>query len=201
MIIFGTRSTLLLKERLFEKCHKCGSSDRIDMYIYQQYAHVFWIPFFPSSKQGISECTSCKERYEARYMPSHLLSAFLNVRDKTKTPFWTFGFIGLLAIGIAAGVYFDIEDTKKDAQYILSPKEGDEYEVKTNDDTYTLNKVVKIDGDSITLLLNRWETDELSGLSKIKDRDNRGYSDETMTVTRRELKEMWDEDRIVEVER
>lgn len=202
MIVFGTNTKLLSQERIFDKCRNCESTSTIDIYVYQKYFTLFWVPFVPTSKEGVSECTNCKQRFnDARYMPGYLLEAFLAARKRASTPAWTFLGLGIIPIGIAAIIYFEYEDNKEDAQFVLAPKAGDEYEVKTDDNMYTLYKVDEVEGDSLTLLINDWQTEESSGLPSIRRRKNGGYSDTRFVVPKETIKEMYDNDQIVEVDR
>lgn len=53
MIIYGKKSTQLVKEHLTDKCSNCGTQNSIDLYLFQNYAHVFWIPFLQLVNQQL----------------------------------------------------------------------------------------------------------------------------------------------------
>lgn len=202
MIIFGTKKKYLLTERIMDKCRNCGSSNTIDMHIYQTYGHVFWIPLVPTAKEGISVCSSCGQRYEARQMPEYLIQPFIETRNKAKTPIWTFGGLGLFAIGIGLLVYSGIQDNKMDAKYVKDPQRADEYEIKTEDDMYTLYRVEQVEGDSVVLLINDWESDQQSGINSIlRKKKNEGFSDNRVTVSREDITKMYQDNHIIEVNR
>jgi hypothetical protein len=134
-------------------------------------------------------------------MPEYLREAFVAEKAKTKTPIWTFGGLSIVLIGIAIFVYTMIQDNKADAQYILSPMRGDEYEVKTKDGMYTLYGVDHVSGDSVFIRMSLYETDKATALDKIKKKGVEGYQEEMICLPKKILKQMYDDDQIIEIDR
>ena len=87
---------------------------------------------------------------------------------------------------------------RKNAEYILSPKEGDYYSVKTKDHQYTIYKVNVVDGDSVYVQFNNFESDKYSGMHQLK---NKGFSEDLYGFSKSELKEMFDNGEIMDIER
>jgi len=90
MIIYGIRNKELIKEHITDKYPNCGTQNSIDMHVFQKYAHVFWTPFFPLGKTGVSQCDHCKQVLKLKEMPSSLTNVYENLKSQTKTPIWTF---------------------------------------------------------------------------------------------------------------
>jgi hypothetical protein len=104
MIIYGSKASQLAKEAIAESCPHCQKSNNVEMYVFQRYAHVFWIPFFPIGKTGVSQCAHCKQTLKLKEMPSSLKLAYENVAAQNKTPYWTFVGVAIVAILIVIGL-------------------------------------------------------------------------------------------------
>ena len=75
------------------------------MYVFQKYAHIFWIPFFPLGKSGASQCGHCQQVLKAKQMPSDVRLAYDNVAAKAKIPYWTFAGVAIIAIIIIISMF------------------------------------------------------------------------------------------------
>ncbi len=201
MIVYGTRSKLLAKELVFDKCPHCGTQNSTEIHLYQKWAHVFWIPFFPLGKVAASECTHCKQVLKPNEMTSAMQSVLQQVKSNSKTPIWTFSGLVLLAVLIVVGVINDKKKDEKLANLILAPQAGDVFEFKTSQNQYTLFKVASIQGDSVIIQQHTMETNQISGLQKIREQGDAGYFEETLAVTRAELKNWFDKGKIIDIER
>ncbi len=201
MIVYGTRSKLLAKELVTDKCPHCGTQNSTEIHVYQKWAHVFWIPFFPLGKVSASECAHCKQVLKEKEMTSSMQSILQDVKSRSKTPVWTFSGLALLAVLITWAVINDKKTDEKIAKLILAPQAGDIFEIKTPESQYTLYKVAGIQGDSVMIQQNNMETNKPSGLRKIKEQGDAGYSEELISVSKAELKSWFDKGEIIDVER
>ena len=127
MVIYGTKATQLAKETVTEKCQNCGTQNSIEIYVFQKYAHIFWIPLFPTGKTAVSECSHCKQVLKQKEMPAALKASYDNIKVQSKTPIWTFSGLALLAVLISFGVYSDNQNSARNAKLILEPQAGDIY--------------------------------------------------------------------------
>lgn len=198
MIVYGSKSTELAKENLTDKCPNCGTQNSIEMTVFQKYAHVFWIPFFPMGKTGMCHCENCKQVLELKEMPDSLKASYENLKAKTKTPIWMFSGLALLAILITIGIITSKKNDEKNAQLILTPQIGDIFEIKTKDNQYTLYKIDQVEGDSVFVQTNNYETNKRTGLDDLK---NKEYSEDVFGFTKTELKQMLENGEIVDIER
>ena len=171
------------------------------MHVFQKYAHVFWIPFFPMGKTGVSQCDHCKQVLKLKEMPASLTASYDNLKSQTKTPIWMFSGLALVAVLITIGVINDKKKDEKNAQLILTPQSGDIFEIKTKDNQYTLYKIDQIQGDSVFVRVNNYETNKATGIDDLKKKGDNAYSEEVLGLSKSELKVMLDKGEIIDVDR
>ena len=192
MIIYGHRATKTSHQNLFGiKCPHCESRDTLEMYTFSRYAHIFWIPLFPYKKEAVTQCNHCKQVLTKKEFSSELLSKYDEVKANIKTPYWQFAGTALIALLIISGVYSGIQDDKKDNAFLTAPKAGDIYEIKTDKGQYTLYKVAEVKADSVFVLINQYETNKRTGLTKKEMTASDSYiQDEYLPIAKSELLKM-----------
>lgn len=200
MLIYGTRATLLTAESIPDKCESCGKINSIQLSVFQKYAHVFWIPFFPIGKTGISQCAHCQQILQTKQMPPSLKDSFDGLKTQTKAPLWTFVGAALLVGLIATGIYQSKQNDKRNAALVQSPQAGDVFEIKSGPNQYTLYKVDHIAQDSVFVRFHAYETNRLSGLADLKSKKDQ-FSSETMVFSKSALKTMLDKGEIIDIDR
>ena len=88
MIIFGTRAGKLKNPQTTAyDCYYCNSEKSVWFYFYQKYIHIFWIPFIPIGKTGVSVCGHCKQTLEEKQMPENKRIQLVDIKKQLKTPF------------------------------------------------------------------------------------------------------------------
>jgi len=88
MIIYGSRGKHLHSEETdLIHCLHCQEQRKHTIGRYGRYAHVFWIPFFPLGKKGVSECNHCKITLAPKEMNEQLKLAFQNAKKTRRHPF------------------------------------------------------------------------------------------------------------------
>jgi hypothetical protein len=201
MIVYGSKATQLAKETIVDKCPGCGTLNSVELYVFQKYAHVFWIPFFPMGKTGVSQCSHCKQALKLKEMPDGIRSAYENLKAQTKAPVWMFSGLALVAILITVGIINSKQNDARNAKLIAAPLAGDVYEVKTTDGQYTLYKVDNVKSDSVFYLVHQFQTNKSTGLGELKRKGEAAYVDDPYGVTKSELKTMFDKGEIMDVDR
>ena len=198
MIIYGSKGTVLGGESVKCNCPNCEAQNSIQMYVAQRYAHIYWIPFFPTNKSVVSECNNCKQVLEKKDFPPSFDRAHDNLKSNAKAPWWTY--IGVILIGllIVAGVVTSKLDDKENAELILAPKAGDIYEVKLSSDEYTLYKVDRVEDNMVYLLENQYAVNQSSGLDDLKIKP---YYAESTPVPKSALKLMLEDGEIIDIDR
>lgn len=200
MIIFGSKAKQIAVETIQTSCPNC-SNNRLNLVTIQKYAHVFWIPFFPMRKLVYSECPNCKQVLEKKEMSDALRMASEETGKTGKTPIWAFSGLALLAILISIGVISENRKDTRNSILIQEPKPGDVFEIKIGSGQYTLYKVTKVVGDSVIVDVSAYETNKVTGLADLKAKGNEGYSGELTFFTKAELKQMLEEDEILDIDR
>lgn len=199
MIVYGTRAVHQKTEHIFEPCPNCRTANSIQMNIYQRYAHVFWIPFFPIGKTGVSVCESCRQVLQLKQMPESLKPAYDNAKSNTRIPVWTFIGVFLIAAGIVAGVISEKQTAEKVGKLILAPKVNDVFEIKLKDEEFTLYKVTKVAHDTVYFVANKYTTNQESGLTDLR---TKGYDESsTYGVSIKKLAAMNKNNKILDIDR
>jgi len=199
MIIYGTKATLLKAEFIFDPCPNCRTANSVQINVYQRYAHIFWIPFFPIGKTGISVCNDCRQVLKLDQMPPSLKSSYDNIKAHTRIPVWTFAGIFLVAMGIIAIIISEKQKDEKVSKFILSPKKDDVFEIKLKDNEYTLYKVQRLEKDTVYFYANKYQTNQETGLSDLADKEyDTGMS---YGLSKSELIKMNKNDEIIDIDR
>jgi len=169
------------------------------MNVYQRYAHVFWIPFFPIGKTGVSVCGNCKQVLKLNQMPPILKMNYDNVKTRTRTPIWAFSGVFLIVLGVIAISISDKQKGEKVSRFIASPKKDDVFEIKLKDDEYTLYKVKEVVKDTVYFYANKYQTSQETGLSDLVGKEfDTGMS---YGLPKSRLIEMNKNDEIIDIDR
>jgi hypothetical protein len=199
MIIYGTRAPQIRSEQIFDPCPNCHTNNNVHISVYQRYGHVFWIPFFPIEKTGISVCVNCRQVLKLDQMPLVLRSNYESIKSRARTPIWSFAGVFLIALGIVAIVISQKQKGEKISKLIMSPKKDDVFEIKLEDNEYTLYKVKNVSNDTVFFYANKYQTNQETGLS---DLDEKGYNtDVSYGLTKSKLTEMNKNDEIIDIDR
>jgi hypothetical protein len=198
MIIYGSKARMTAKELQVEKCTSCGTMNSVELNVFQKYAHVFWIPFVPIGKAGVSICHHCKQTLKVKEMPESLRDRYDDLRKRSKTPVWTFLGIGLVATLIIVAIISGKQDDARNAKLILSPQKGDIYKVKIESGSYTLYKITEVIDDTVYIQTSQYETNKITGLSDLK---KKGFTESTQPVLKSTLKGLFDKGHIIDIDR
>jgi hypothetical protein len=201
MIIYGSKATQVATENLSDKCSSCGTQNSIQMTVFQKYAHIFWIPFFPIGKTGATECSHCKQVLQKKEFTENLNSSYETLKSNSKMPIWTFSGLALLSILIIWGVKSNNETAEINAKLILTPQKGDIYEIKKDYKQYTLYKVNNVAGDTVFVFVNQYETNKITGLTDLKNKGDEAFIQEPLPLVKTELKSMLEKGEIIDIDR
>jgi len=194
-VIYGKRKARIKKytdNRNY--CKNCNSFD-LNVKVYKEYFHIFFIPFFPTGDKTVKiVCNNCGEPYR--------IEAIQKEYEKgTRTPFYLYS--GLILIGslILLLVNANIRTQKEKAKFIENPKAGDIYRIRideNNSTSYYFLRVTEINGDTVLAYHNNLVYNGF--ITKLNEEDffDKG---EVLIFTKKELKEMLDEGEINSVER
>jgi hypothetical protein len=201
MLIYGSKATQIASKSLSDKCTNCGAENSVQMAVFQKYAHVFWIPFFPIGKTGVTQCAHCKQVLEKKEFSSSLLSTYETLISDSKTPRWTFSGLAVLTLLIILVSISNAQNDKKNAQLILAPKKGDIYEIRNDYEHYTLYKIDHVAGDTVFILMNEYESNKVTGLNTLKGKGDAAFVDTPIPLFKSDLKSMFDAGKIMNIDR
>ena len=200
-MVFGSKAKLLSSETIMDKCPSCGQQGSVQLHVYQKYAHIYWIPIFPTKKIVNSQCGHCKQVLDEKQMLDSFANALVTLKANAKAPKYLFAGSAVLVVLIVALFIGISNDNKENLAFITAPQKGDVYEVKTGTSQYTLYKVEKLEGDSVFVKMSEFEADKLSGLSKIKSKGSSVYAADNFGFSKNELKQMLEKNEIIDVDR
>jgi len=173
MLFFGKKSPVLHSETMFgKKCPHCNTAGSVEMRVVADYAHIYWIPFFPMGKKGVSFCQHCKQTLDYKQMPPNFQAEFDLMKTEVKTPVWQFAGLGVIASLIAFAVYQSNEAGKNYLLYLNNPQAGDLYGIKTELGSYSLLKVVSVNDDTVWVNSNAMQVSSIVKLHKIDEPQN-----------------------------
>ncbi len=212
IIFFGTRSTHL-NNKHFEHtvCPECGQKGHIYCSIFGNYAHVFWIPFFPYKKKAIAQCMYCKRQYSLYEIPDEIKNEVYHFKASVRTPVWHW-------LGLILAVFFIIsittgfliygfkttqERNENNNAYIASPEVSDVYSYKEEEENisgYSLMRIEAIQNDTIYFADNKYVTKYSSKVHELHA-DSLYDKENLIFYTLSELKTLLKEGKIIRIYR
>jgi hypothetical protein len=198
MIIYGWKATSIGTDHPMDKCEHCGQQNCMEMHVFQKYAHVFWIPFFPIGKTGVSQCNHCKQVLKPNQMTGNTKLNYENLKQTAKSPFWVWSGAAVIAAFVLFSVSQGGRWAKEKAERVAHPKANDIFKIRLATGKYTIYKVDEVVGDTVYLLQNQYEADRSSGMRDLK---NKPYYDSADAFLQSEINEMFKKGEIIDVDR
>jgi len=195
----GERSTLIKSEIIAEKCPNCQNSFCVTMNIYQKYIHILWVPFIPNGKVCTSTCEKCLQSFSFLQTPFSFVPDFERLKRNSKTPLWHFTGLFLVVFAISGIVFYNKQNNQKIIDYIRHPHVNDVYELKINDTTYTLYRIVKVKNDTIDFSPAKYQSNQESDLSDLAEKGFDTHS--VYPVVKSGLQKMNKKDEIIDIDR
>ncbi|NNC70951.1 MAG: hypothetical protein HKN90_09040 [Flavobacteriaceae bacterium] len=199
MIFYGAKGVHLKSEKVTGvKCSYCEQQGPHTVSVFGKYAYLYWIPFFPIGKKGVSECDNCKRTLEPKEMNADLKLAYQNVKSKAKTPITHWAGTAIILVIVAFTIY-SVNQHKKDVLiYLDSPEVGDVYEYQPSD-FYSLLKVTSVSNDSVFVSSNKYEVERKSRLRKINKDVN--FDGIPYGIGKQELLALYKSKKILDIDR
>jgi hypothetical protein len=155
MFILYGRRTVCIKSDIdnHKVCNSCQSMG-VDVSVYREYFHLFFLPVAPSGPKDVKiNCSQCRE-------PKWYKDAAEVYEKATRTPIYFYSGLIIVAGLIILLVIGNIDTKNYKASYVANPKVGDVYTItkEENDTTYYyFLRVSQINGDSIWAYHNNLE--------------------------------------------
>jgi hypothetical protein len=200
-MVFGYRSSHLLTAPVpATACQACGAADTLQLSVQGRYAHLLWLPLFGLGKTGRGRCADCRRELTPAEFPDPLRAHFRTLKAQTPAPAWHFTglLLALLLVLLRPGL--DAWHRHHNDELLAHPHVGDLYHIRSDaPGYYTLLRVVEVNGNSVRLSQNNYETDVEAELPQLDRPKN--YASEPFDLTQFDLLIMQQQQELVAVER
>lgn len=195
LFIYGQRKLRIKRFADQQQCCPNCKTFELQVDVYKDYYHLFFIPFFPTGVKSSSlYCYDCNSFVRMDSLQNEY-------EKKTRIPFWLYS--GLILIGcLIAGIVVAVKiDAKEDKTFVQNPQAGDVYTIREDNSgkiRYYFLKVNSIQGDSVFALHSNLE---YSGYISQPESKDFYVLDEELVFTKAELLQMLDKGEINGVKR
>jgi len=199
MIFYGTKATNLKNDRIINvDCPNCSTNVSMNYSVFEKYAHIYWIPFFPVKKLTFAECNSCKKTFEFKELTAAIQQKINMAKGRISSPLWMYSGIFIIGVLVLYSFYSSMQRSSDTKTYIQTPKAGDIYYVDESNGFYTTMKVSAVSKDSVEVFLNEMEIDKKSQIDKVDLEEN--YKKEEK-IAKSTIQRLYKENKIYEVVR
>jgi hypothetical protein len=202
LFIVGTKSYNLKNGQIENfSCPLCSQHTTLDYSLYKSYAHLTLIPLFPVDKQIDFACSSCSELLELSQLPEDIKSKIELIKNAktTKTPYWMYSGIVILAGFAIFGIYSFFEINGKTELYLKNPRQGDVVNQKLSTGYYTTMRIDKVTKDSVYGTSNDYNADLPYETDDIDKEEN--YTNAAVQYSRKDLVRLYDKGEINSIKR
>ena len=201
IIFYGVKSSHVKSEYSDDGvCPACDTPGQMVMGVNANYAHVFWIPFFPLYKKVLAICNHCNAVFELKEMPQDLRNQCDKFRRAQRFPVWHFaGLIAVCAL-ILFAVVGDANTARLQNAYLANPKVNDVYVTKYEGNSFSSMKIVEITSDSIYFADNAFYANRGEKLETI-DEDESYDHENLLSFAIEEIKDLKKEGLILRIKR
>jgi hypothetical protein len=196
MFIIHGKQTARIKKHTdnHQVCQSCKSLD-LDVKVYRDYYHLFFIPIFPVGIKSVEiKCKNCGE-------PMRLETVKKHYEGITKTPFYLFTWLILFAGLCIVLLYANLNNQREKAKLVGDPKVGDVYTIKKDEHdsiTYYFLLLVRVNDNLVVAYHSNLEYYRF--VSRLHEDDYFVKGDE-LFLTKNELKQMLERGEINSVSR
>jgi len=170
MIFLGIGKKKLASEAIGSKCPNCNSDELMAVDVFARYLGILWIPFFSLGKSVSVTCPKCNHQPDLNTFPQPFILECEQLKDINTSPRFLFSGSMLLMLAAVFFIFrsFDgIDDGNTLETYLNKPESGDIYEIKTDEGSYSLLKVLEVKEDSLYVVFHKSETENKSELKTL----------------------------------
>lgn len=183
-LIYGRKTARIKKyTENHQACNSCKAFD-LDVRVYRDYYHLFFIPFFPVGGKTVKiHCNSCGQPMRLDTMQNHYAGI-------SKTPFYLYAGPILAAGLILIAINANFNTQKEKEKFVENPKVGDVYTMRKDENTlttYYFLKIAGIHGDTVIVYHNNLEYSRF--ISKLNE-DDYFVKDDEIFFLKSDLKQM-----------
>lgn len=183
-LIYGRHKARIKKYIVNDQsCKDCRTFD-IEVKVYREFYHLFYIPFCPVGDKTVSAlCRNCGEPFRS----DSFLSYYKQI---SKTPFYYFSLPILFSSFIILLTILNRNTQKEKLEFVTSPKTGDVYTIRhdeNNKTTYYFLRLKSINGDTLTMYHSALE---YNGYTSSFNNEDYFVKDEELLILKPELIKM-----------
>lgn len=194
-LIYGRQTARIKKFTDNQECCKNCRAFDMEIKVYRDYYHLYYIPVFPVGyKTASARCKSCGE-------PLRSDSVLKHYENISRTAFYLYSLPILIACIILGVVYANYNTQKEKEKLVNDPKAGDVYTIRKQVSvvtTYYFLRLSRVNGDSVFAYHSNLE---YSGYVSNLQQDDYFVKDDEMWFTKAEIKKMLEHDEINNVDR
>lgn len=106
---YGTKKVLIGVHHPYPfQCPECKQFDTIEIFIFGDYYHFWYIPIFPYEKDGRAECSNCNFTIHSVKFNRQTKELFKEIKKKYRYPLYTYIGAAVLSLPIVGGILASI---------------------------------------------------------------------------------------------
>jgi len=106
LIFFGVKKATIGLDEMLVKCPSCEADNFADIMITSNYYHIYFVPIFPFEKEANIICQKCGlKRYDVPFN-ARTFKNYAGVKNKFRHPWYTYFFVGVMALVILISLLF-----------------------------------------------------------------------------------------------
>jgi hypothetical protein len=88
---YGTKEILIgVHDPYPFQCPNCKEINTVDFAITCEYFHIWYVPMFPTEKDGMATCRNCEFRVSSLKLSKRTEHLFKEIKKKYRYPFYTY---------------------------------------------------------------------------------------------------------------
>ncbi len=192
MIIFGSNTTTLKPVRSRKLiCPNCKKTGTLMMSAHSTHAHLFWIPMFPIKKKEFIYCYECQYIITPEEASEKVKREYQFHKSEIKNPIWKYSGLFLIFFLFIYIFWTDKVERENHQSYLNSPVINDVYEYRVSSFEFSLLKVVDLSEDSVFVVANQYIVNKDYKADNLNIEED--FSDEVFSISRLDLKELYEE--------
>ena len=108
---FGTKQMLFASHDPYPfQCPSCKQLGTVDFALSCAYFHIWYIPVFPTEKDGTARCSNCDLRIDSLKFNRNTRELFSKIRKQHRYPFYLYTGITLFLLPVMIGLVLMVFD-------------------------------------------------------------------------------------------
>lgn len=200
MVFLGIGKKKLASEAIGSKCPNCNSDELMMVDVFARYFGILWIPILPLGKSVRVTCPKCGHQPELQTLPQPFVLECEQLKDINASPRYLFSGSVLLMLAAVFFVFRSLDNVDNDntpETFLNQPESGDIYEIKTDEGSYSLLKVLEVKEDSLYVVFHTGETENKSELKTLMNTHN--FSREMFAFSKEQIINNYDDGLILNI--